>query len=66
MSEAATMDGEAMPATVESLVRDLAVLGVERGMTLVVHSSLRALGWVVGGPVAVVLALEGAVGDARS
>lgn len=50
------------PATVASLAADLRALGVEPGMVLLVHSSLSALGWVSGGPVAVVLALEEALG----
>lgn len=50
------------PATVDSLAEDLARLGVEPGMGLLVHASLSALGWVCGGPMAVVLALEQALG----
>lgn len=51
-----------LPATVPSLRADLSALGVQPGMVLVVHSSLRSLGWVSGGPVAVILALEEALG----
>jgi aminoglycoside 3-N-acetyltransferase len=51
-----------LPPTVRSLTEDLGRLGIEPGMTLFVHSSLSALGWVVGGAQAVVLALEEALG----
>jgi aminoglycoside 3-N-acetyltransferase len=50
------------PATVSSLVEDLSALGLQRGLTLIVHSSLSALGWVCGGPVAVIEALEQVLG----
>ncbi len=51
-----------MPASVQSIRDDLAALGVAPGMVLLVHSSLSSLGWVCGGPVAVILALEEALG----
>jgi aminoglycoside 3-N-acetyltransferase len=50
------------PVTSESLVTDLRELGVTPGMVVIVHSSLSRLGWVAGGPQAVVAALVEAVG----
>lgn len=51
-----------VPATRQSLVADLRALGLETGDIVVVHSSLSALGWVVGGAQTVVEALLEAVG----
>ena len=50
------------PVTRRRLIRDLGRLGVEHGQTLLVHASLRSLGWVAGGAPAVVSALRDAVG----
>ncbi len=57
MSEVDTIKRVKRPSTRDSLTADLRRLGVESGMTLLVHSSLSKLGWVVGGPVAVIQAL---------
>jgi aminoglycoside 3-N-acetyltransferase len=51
------------PATQATLVRDLRHLGVAEGSTLLVHSSLSSLGWVVGGAETVVRSLEAALGE---
>jgi aminoglycoside 3-N-acetyltransferase len=63
MTEAESVSRTRGPATVDSLAADLAALGVSEGSVVLVHSSLSSLGWVCGGPVAVVLALQRAVGD---
>ncbi|MEM9202325.1 MAG: AAC(3) family N-acetyltransferase [Actinomycetota bacterium] len=62
MSEADAIASSTQPATVATLRRDLEALGVEQGMTLMVHSSLSRLGFVAGGAHAVVLALLESVG----
>lgn len=51
------------PLTSERLVSDLRRLGVTEGLTLLVHGSLRSIGWVDGGARTVVEALRQAVGE---
>ena len=63
MGEAKSITRVDRPGTVTSLAHDLRVLGVRPGMTLLVHSSLSSLGWVAGGVVAVILALEAVLGS---
>jgi aminoglycoside 3-N-acetyltransferase len=57
MSEAEVIAKTPEPRTRESLAQDLHRLGLAPGLTVLVHSSLSALGWVSGGPIAVVQAL---------
>ncbi len=63
MGERELIERTETPATVSSIVADLRALGVETGSVLMVHSSMTSLGYVVGGPLAVVTALLDAVGD---
>ncbi|MDK2879324.1 MAG: aminoglycoside 3-N-acetyltransferase [Thermoanaerobacteraceae bacterium] len=57
MSEAEVINKTLQLNTRQSIAEDLYKLGVDRGATVLVHSSLSALGWVCGGPVAVIQAL---------
>ncbi len=54
----------ATPITKERLVADLRALGLDDGATVMVHTSLRSLGWVIGGAQTVLEALREAVGEA--
>jgi aminoglycoside 3-N-acetyltransferase len=62
MSEADAVAGADRPRTVGTLAADLRALGLAPGAVVLVHSSLSALGWVAGGPVAVIQALLDVVG----
>lgn len=57
MSEAKLVNDTPQPRTRETLVRDLKHLGLASRMTVIVHSSLSTIGWVCGGPVAVIQAI---------
>ena len=62
MSEESAVARATAPVTVDSLAADLRGLGLRAGDTVLVHSSLSRLGWVCGGPVAVVEALVSVLG----
>jgi aminoglycoside 3-N-acetyltransferase len=62
MTEHTAVETSTTPVTVGSLTRDLQALGLRSGQVLLLHSSLSSLGWVCGGPVAVVEALLAALG----
>lgn len=64
VAEADTTAGQDGPRTRASLAADLRTLGLASGSMVLVHSSLSALGWVSGGPVAVVQALLDVLGPA--
>lgn len=63
MKERETIHATSSPNTRTSLGLELKSLGVKDGMVLMVHSSLSSLGWVCGGPVAVVQALMDVLGE---
>ena len=63
MPEADAIAATTTPATTASIVDDLRALGLEAGMTVMVHSSLSQLGFVVGGAQAVVAALIEVLGE---
>ena len=63
MPEGQSVHKTKTPATVESLQANFKALGVQNGMVLLVHSSLSAMGWVCGGAVAVIIALQEVLGE---
>ena len=61
MSEADAVAQVEHPLTRASLRRDLRRLGVRPSMILLVHTAMSKLGWVNGGPVALIQALQDAL-----
>ena len=62
MSEADAVARVDQPITIDRLVENLRALGISGGETVLCHSSMSAIGWVCGGPPAVVDALMEAIG----
>jgi len=61
MTEEEIISRTSYPLTQMSILGDLKELGLKPGMIVLVHSSLSSLGWVCGGALAVIRALEEAV-----
>ncbi|MDP5274289.1 aminoglycoside N(3)-acetyltransferase [Chengkuizengella axinellae] len=57
MSELNVINKSSQINTILTIKEDFIKLGLKDGMTVIVHSSLSSIGWVSGGPVAVVQAL---------
>lgn len=57
MKEEIVIKSTNLPRTRQSISKDLVGLGIQQGITVMVHSSLSALGWVNGGAVTVIQAL---------
>ena len=64
VSEASLVARTETPKTRASLAEDLHEIGVTAGQVVVLHSSLKAIGWVAGGPVAVLLAFQDVLTEA--
>ncbi len=62
MSEADVIAATREPVTQARIAGDLRALGAAPGMVLLVHTALSKLGWVCGGPEAVILALTDTLG----
>ncbi len=62
MREGQVVQKTKTPATIDSLQANLGALGVRTGMVLLVHSSLSTMGWVCGGVVAAIIALQEVLG----
>ncbi|MFA5015003.1 MAG: AAC(3) family N-acetyltransferase [Actinomycetota bacterium] len=63
MNEKEVISKSNKPQTIKTLTRDLKNIGIKEGMVLLVHSSMSSIRWVSGGAVAVILALEKALGE---
>ncbi|MCC6606729.1 MAG: AAC(3) family N-acetyltransferase [Anaerolineae bacterium] len=61
MTETAVMQNSPHPFTKTMLIEQLHALGVQPGLVLLVHSSLSQIGYVPGGPVSVIQALQEAL-----
>jgi aminoglycoside 3-N-acetyltransferase len=57
MPESATISDHLLPLTIDSLAEQFAACGLAAGQTVLVHSSMSKMGWIAGGPVAVIQAL---------
>jgi len=57
ISERDVVKSTQYPNTIATLKKDFEVLGIRPGLVVIMHSSLSAIGWTVGGPVAVINAL---------
>ena len=62
MPEARVVAASPRPLTVARLLEEFGRIGLRKGQTVLVHGSLSSLGWVAGGPVAVIEALLAALG----
>ena len=57
MSELQVVNNSDKPLTRDTLSKEFHQLGLEQGSTVIIHSSLKSLGWVCGGAIAVIQSL---------
>jgi aminoglycoside 3-N-acetyltransferase len=57
MPESDIISDNTLPLTVDSLAEQFVACGLVAGQTVLVHSSMSKMGWITGGPVAVIQAL---------
>jgi aminoglycoside 3-N-acetyltransferase len=57
VDEGSVVKASKHPNTVDTLIKDFRSIGLSPGITVLVHSSMSAIGWVCGGQVAVIQAL---------
>lgn len=63
MSEKDVIKNSNNPQTIDMLIDDLENIGIKKGMTVLVHSSMSSIGWICGGAVSVIFAIEQVIGD---
>lgn len=63
MPEQDVIHQDTLPQTIDSLAEQFAACGLAAGQTVIVHTRMSAIGWIVGGPVAVIQALLRVLGD---
>ncbi|QUH27449.1 AAC(3) family N-acetyltransferase [Vallitalea guaymasensis] len=63
LTEKDIIDGTSTPNTRNSLRKQLEEMGLKKGMTVIIHSSMSNIGWISGGSVAVVQALMDVITD---
>lgn len=62
MSEITVIKKTPVPVSKEALINDLTALGIERGDQIMVHASMKKIGWIIGAERTLVEALIAAIG----
>jgi len=63
MSEKDVIKNSSRPRTISTLTDDLRNIGVKKGMIVLFHSSMSSIGWICGGAISVIIAIEQVIGD---